>query len=137
MTGTHSAKRLGGEPARAPHTATLCLPTAPEGDILAGSGRLAVTFAANGPGLLIAGIASIDEATLVDGQWIATRLNGDENAQGQLLLLNASDLPQDDLWRAFVSLPLTCRSLRRSFAPPWPTVGACFFRLPGARRHFY
>jgi len=66
--------------------------TGPDEYIVAGSGNLQITFAANSPGLPSVGIASIDEEVLAEGQWIKSRrLNGDENAQGQLLRLQGSD----------------------------------------------
>jgi hypothetical protein len=100
MTATRSASPPSAEPAPAERASALFLQTGPEEYIVAGSGRLAVTFAANAPGLPIAGIASIDEETLVDGQWIpGRRLNGDENAQGQLLKLTANDSARSTVYR--------------------------------------
>jgi hypothetical protein len=50
---------------------------------------------ANVPGPPITGIESIDEETLIDGEWIPQRrLNGDENAQGQLLKVNGASTSQ-------------------------------------------
>jgi len=68
------------------------LETGPDEYIVAGSGNLQIAFAVNSPGLPYAGIASIDEEVMTDGKWTkGRRLNGDEDAQGQLLRLQGSD----------------------------------------------
>ena len=66
-----------------PHFGGLIISTAPDEYVIAGSG-LIVTFAPNSPGDPIAGIASIDEGTFVNGRWVdGRRLNGDESHQGR------------------------------------------------------
>ena len=58
--------------------------------IVAGSGGGTVSFSPATPGAPLAGILSIDEETFAAGKWSAgRRLNGDENAQGQLLRISA------------------------------------------------
>jgi hypothetical protein len=70
-----------------PHFGGLIISTAPDEYVIAGSG-LIVTFAPNSPGDPIAGIASIDEGTFVNGRWVeGRRLNGDESHQGRHLRL--------------------------------------------------
>jgi hypothetical protein len=54
---------------------------------IAGSG-VVVTFQSSSDDETIAGIASIDEGTFVNGRWVAgRRLNGDQNHQGRHLHL--------------------------------------------------
>ncbi|MGH7993493.1 MAG: DUF5597 domain-containing protein, partial [Limisphaerales bacterium] len=70
-----------------PRFGGLIISTGPDEYFIAGEGII-VTFAPNSPGDPIAGIASIDEGTLVNGRWIAgRRLNGDEDHQGRHLRL--------------------------------------------------
>jgi len=58
--------------------------------LVAGSGAVLLSFLPASDGASNAGIASIDEEVLSDGKWIRERrLNGDENAQGQLLKINS------------------------------------------------
>lgn len=69
--------------------AVLFARTRPDEFLVAGSGALNIVFLAASDGPPIAGIASIDEEVLLDGKWILQRrLNGDENAQGQILKLD-------------------------------------------------
>jgi hypothetical protein len=57
--------------------------------LVAGSGGVQLSFSPDSDGPPTAGIASIDEEVLSDGKWVwQRRLNGDENAQGQLLKIN-------------------------------------------------
>ncbi len=57
--------------------------------LIAGSGSSQVSFSAASDGPPIAGIASIDEEVLINGEWVnQRRLNGDENGQGQVLRVN-------------------------------------------------
>jgi Domain of unknown function (DUF5597)/Glycosyl hydrolases family 35 len=68
------------------------LQTGPDEFLITGGGNLLVSFSTRAPGSAITGIASIDEEILQDGSWIKSRrLNGDEDAQGQLLRLNGPD----------------------------------------------
>ena len=61
--------------------------------LIAGSGSATLSFAPGSTkGAQTVGIASIDEEVLIDGKWIwQRRLNGDENGQGQVLRLSASN----------------------------------------------
>ncbi len=73
-----------------PHVGGIIISVGPDEYVLAGSGII-VTFAPNSPDDSIAGIASIDEGTFVDGQWVpGRRLNGDASHQGRHLRLPAS-----------------------------------------------
>ena len=66
----------------------LFIQTGPDEFFAASSGNLLVSFSAGSPGPPIAGIESIEEGRFVNGHWVpGRRLNGDENAQGQLLRL--------------------------------------------------
>ena len=95
-----SRAKSGGEKAQAERVSALFLQTGPDEYLVAGSGELIVSFTVNSPGLPIAGIASIDEETFTDGQWVAgRRLNGDENSQGQALKLNSSDPSRSIIYR--------------------------------------
>jgi hypothetical protein len=72
--------------------AALVLRLGPDEYIIAASGRGTLSFAPATPGLPQAGILSIDEETFADGKWsIGRRLNGDEDAQGQLLRISTGD----------------------------------------------
>jgi len=74
---TNSWPRFGG----------IIISTGPDEYVIAGRG-LIVTFTPNPPDDPIAGIASIDEGTFVDGRWVGgRRLNGDESHQGRHLRL--------------------------------------------------
>ena len=70
-----------------PRFGGLIISTGPNEYFIAGEGII-VTFKPNPPGDPIAGIASIDEGTFVNGRWVAgRRLNGDEDHQGRHLRL--------------------------------------------------
>jgi beta-galactosidase GanA len=72
----------------------------PDQFLVAGSGAAQVSFLPNAQGAPIAGIASIDQEELVDGKWIwQRRLNGDEDAQGQLLKLNSDGIGKPSVYR--------------------------------------
>jgi beta-galactosidase GanA len=54
------------------------------GEFIGAGAGFRVRFTPKTPGPSLAGIATVDEGTFVNGQWIAgRRLNGDENDQGQ------------------------------------------------------
>ena len=70
--------------------AAMFMEVGPEEYIVTGSGNLtiAVSVSSGSSGQPIAGIVSVDEEVLEDGQWIRKRrLNGDENGQGHVLRL--------------------------------------------------
>jgi len=70
-----------------PRFGGLIVSTGPDEYVIAGSGII-VTFTPNPPGDPLAGIASIDEGTFVNGRWVpGRRLNGDEDHQGRHLRL--------------------------------------------------
>jgi beta-galactosidase GanA len=88
MNATRAIRTPSPEAARE-RAAAIILQMGPDEYLIAGSGSMNISFSSNSPGLPIVGVGSIDEETLIDGQWTsARRLNGDENAQGQLLRLN-------------------------------------------------
>ena len=88
MNATRAIRTPSPEAARE-RAAAIFLQMGPDEYLVAGSGNMNISFSSNSPGLPIVGIASIDEETFTDGQWNSgRRLNGDENAQGQLLRLN-------------------------------------------------
>ncbi len=79
----------GGQSSDAP-VAALFLRVSPDEYVVAGCGKALVSFATATAGPPQAGIISIDEEVLTGGSWSAgRRLNGDENAQGQLLRIPA------------------------------------------------
>jgi beta-galactosidase GanA len=78
----------------------LVIQEGPDQFLVTGSGAAQVSFLPDSQGLPIAGIASIDEEDLVGGKWIwQRRLNGDENAQGQLLKINADGPGKPSVYR--------------------------------------
>ena len=93
--GNYTFTALRSNPADAEKRgAAMFLQMGPDEYIVAGAGNLTITFVPNSPGPPIAGIASIDEQVLEDGNWIQRRrLNGDENGQGQVLRLEGSPSP--------------------------------------------
>jgi beta-galactosidase GanA len=69
--------------------AAIVIALAPNEFLVAGTG-VVVTFAPNGPGDPIAGIASIQQGRFTDGRWVGGRwLNGDQNHQGRHLRIPA------------------------------------------------
>jgi hypothetical protein len=93
---TFNADRAVGAD-RAERGAATFLQVGPEEYIVCGSGNLTITVSpsSGSPGPAIAGIASIDEEVLQEGQWSRRRrLNGDENGQGRVLRLESSLTPR-------------------------------------------
>ncbi len=83
-----------------PPGAALFISTGPSEFYAASSGNLTVTFAAASPGPPIAGIESIDEGMFANGRWMpGRRLNGDENAQGQVLKLPPNKPGGNNIYR--------------------------------------
>lgn len=65
-----------------------------------GSGDAVLTFTTDRPGPPVVGIESIDEMRLQPGGMTpGRRLNGDENGQGQVLRLQASDAERGIAYR--------------------------------------
>jgi hypothetical protein len=80
--------------------AVLFLQTGTDEFIALGAGDCQVTFVPNSQGPSQAGIASIDEEVLVNGEWVRQRrLNGDENGQGQVLRMNADGTREASVYR--------------------------------------
>jgi hypothetical protein len=88
-------------PAQYPDRAgALFINVGPDEYVVAGSGPVDVTFSPNSPGDPIAGIASIDEGTFVDGRWVpGRRLNGDESGSGKYVRLSGGVLPNGNIQR--------------------------------------
>ena len=85
----------------ASRVSAMFLEMSPDEFIVIGSGDAQLTFTTDRPGAPTVGIASIDEEyPQPSGGMIAgRRLNGDENGQGQVLRLNASDAAQGKVYR--------------------------------------
>ena len=78
---------MPGEPpaATAPPAAALFIATGPDEYFAVGSG-VKVTFSPNTPGPPLAGLATVEEGTFVNGRWSPDiRLAGDDTAQGENL----------------------------------------------------
>ncbi len=83
---TFTVTSAGGPQAGSPRIAALFLRISPDEYLVTGCGRALVSFSTATPGPPQAGIISIDEEVFTDGKWLVRRrLNGDEDAQGQLL----------------------------------------------------
>jgi hypothetical protein len=92
---TFNAERAGGAD-RGERGAAMFVQVGPEEYIVCGSGNLTITISpsSGSPGPASAGIASIDEEVLQEGQWSRRRrLNGDENGQGRIVRLENSLSP--------------------------------------------
>ena len=99
MTLTRSqpirSDRLGEQ-----QVAVLFLQTGTDEFIALGAGDCQVTFTPDSEGPSQAGIASIDEEVVVNGEWVRQRrLNGDENGQGQVLRMNADGTGKASAYR--------------------------------------
>ena len=89
MTLTRS-RPIGPDRPGEQRVAVLFLQTGKDEFIVLGAGDCQVTFVPDSEGPSQAGIASIDEEVLVNGEWVRQRrLNGDEDGQGQVLHMNA------------------------------------------------
>lgn len=76
------------------------LQTAPDEFLVVSTGDGLISFTTDAPGPPIVGIISIDEEFFENGAWITgRRLNGDENGQGQVLRLSASDARDGRIYR--------------------------------------
>jgi len=70
-----------------PHAGAIFIATGPDEYFAAGNG-LTVTFSPNTPGPPLAGLASVEEGTFVNGRWVpARRLAGDDTIEGDSLQL--------------------------------------------------
>jgi beta-galactosidase GanA len=95
---TMEVRRAG--PPNDSRTSVLIIQESPDQFLVAGSGAAQVSFLPNSDGAPIAGIASIDEEVLIGGKWAwQRRLNGDENAQGQLLKINSDGPGKPSVYR--------------------------------------
>lgn len=83
-----------------PRAGVLFINSAQDEFYVASSGGALVYFSSLDPSAPIAGIESIDEGKFVDGRWQpGRRLNGDEDAQGQLLRLQANKPGGNNIYR--------------------------------------
>jgi len=90
--------RAGAE--NAERVAAMFLQNGPDEFIITGSGNMNVSFNSVKSGASMTGIESVDEGDYVNGQWVpGRRLNGDENAQGQLLKLNTTTNRSNTIYR--------------------------------------
>lgn len=94
------APSAGGSIDPASRVGALFLQTGPDEFLVVGSGDAVLTFTTDRPGLPVVGIESIDEIRVeTDGMVPGRRLNGDENGQGQVLRLQASDAARGIVYR--------------------------------------
>lgn len=72
----------------------------PDEFLVVGAGDGLIRFSTDTPGPPIVSIESIDEEFFKNGAWVPRRrLNGDENSQGQVLKLSASDARDGRIYR--------------------------------------
>jgi beta-galactosidase GanA len=82
-----SFTRAWGSNQNPDHAAAIIMANGDDEYLVAGKG-VSVSFSCDGPGCLATGLASVEEGTLVGGQWIpGRRLNGDEILSGKGLRL--------------------------------------------------
>jgi hypothetical protein len=94
------APSAGGSIDPASRVGALFLQTGPDEYLVVGSGDAVLTFTTDRPGPPVVGIESIDEMRLRPGGMTpGRRLNGDENGQGQVLRLQASDAERGIAYR--------------------------------------
>jgi hypothetical protein len=93
----------GGSPAQTPQptapAVAIFIQTGPDEFFTAGYGISAV-FSPNTPGLPLAGMATVEEGTFVDGRWVPGRLlAGDDTGQGQRLDFRNMGIQRVTLYR--------------------------------------
>ena len=82
-----------------PPAAAIFIATGPDEFYVAGLG-IKVTFSPNTPGPPLAGLASVEEGTFVNGRWVAGRsLAGDDSDEGQSLMLDWKGIQHFTLYR--------------------------------------
>jgi hypothetical protein len=88
-------------PARlAERAGALFIALGPDEYLAAGSGPVNIRFSPNTPGPPIAGIASIEEGTFVDGRWVpGRRLNGDESGSDTAVRIGGGVIPNGKIQR--------------------------------------
>jgi hypothetical protein len=91
--GFYSQPKMFGVPPPAepaPPAAAIFIATGPDEYFAAGSG-VTVTVSPNTPGPPLAGLATVEEGTFVNGRWVpGRRLNGDDSDEGNFLMLEKS-----------------------------------------------
>ena len=99
MTLTRSRPAGSDEPSQQ-RVAVLFLQTDKDEFLAVAAGECQVAFMPDSDGPAHAGIASIDEEVLVNGEWVRQRrLNNDENGQGQLLHMNPDGVGKGLIYR--------------------------------------
>ena len=107
---TVSYSRSGRDPVRPPgapapsrppeRAGALFIAVGPDEYIAASSGPVNIRFSPNTPGAPIAGIATIEEGTFVDGRWVpGRRLNGDESDSDKSVRLGGGVIPNGKIQR--------------------------------------
>jgi hypothetical protein len=82
-----------------PSSVGIFIATGPDEYFAAGYG-VTVTFSPNTPGPPLAGLATVEEGTFVNGRWVpGRRLAGDDTEQGQYLDLRNMDIQRVTLYR--------------------------------------
>jgi len=96
-----SSRRATGEAAQGtpPPAAAIFIATGPDEYFAAGSG-MTVSFSPNTPGPPLAGLATVEEGTFVNGRWAPGRgLAGDDSDEGQYLMLRTRGIQHVTLYR--------------------------------------
>ncbi|MGD0546540.1 MAG: DUF5597 domain-containing protein [Terracidiphilus sp.] len=79
--------------------AAILIATGPDEYYFAGGG-MSIDFSANTPGPQNVGLGDVQEGKFVDGKWIVTRqLAGDDDAQGEILVLRPNTILRVTLYR--------------------------------------
>jgi len=91
-----------------PNSAAVFIATGPDEFYAAGNG-VTVTFTPNTPGPPLAGLATVEEGTFVNGRWVpGRRLAGDDAGQGENLVLPRLHVPESALgWTGALAGPST------------------------------
>ena len=91
-----------------PNSAAIFIATGPDEFYAAGNG-VTVTFTPNTPGPPLAGLATVEEGTFVNGRWVpGRRLAGDDAGQGQNLVLPRLHVVESPLgWTGGLAGPST------------------------------
>ena len=112
-----------------PRAAAIFIATGPDEYFVTGFG-VSVTFSPNTPGPPLAGLATVEEGTFVDGHWVpGRRLAGDDTIEGDCLQLRWPMGSMVPIWQQRTSRKLSSAS--RSTA----TAEIACPLLPGRRRN--
>ncbi|HEX5284074.1 MAG TPA: DUF5597 domain-containing protein [Bryocella sp.] len=98
--GNYTATFISTSHTAGARVGAMFLQMSPEEFLVIGAGEGQIMFSTDKPGPGIVGIESIDEEFFENGAWMPRRrLNGDENGQGQVLKLSASDAREGRIYR--------------------------------------